>query len=236
MGMLTEEERNTVLESVQQVRHVAVLALRQLPDSSHAITFVANLHRGVDMVAMRAAKAGPTPECSAGCAYCCRVRVEATEPEILCIARTLGVLPPVQLAALVDKLRAHLAQASAVQGKERQDCPFLVNKLCSIYEIRPATCRKAHSLSVRKCETLALELPQNLDLLLQSEALMLGTAEAYRELNLPASPHELVAAVLTALTEPGAEALWYNGQSFLILEEQPHTLDAVKHEIHEVGF
>ncbi|KFB77523.1 hypothetical protein [Accumulibacter sp.] len=44
---------------------------------------------------------------------------------------------------------------------------------------------------------------------------MLGTAEAYRELNLPASPHELVAAVLTALAEPGAEERWYNGQSLL---------------------
>jgi Fe-S-cluster containining protein len=213
MGMLTEEERNALLKSVQRVRHVAVLALRQLPNSSHAIAFVANLHRSVDRVAMCAAKAGSTPECKAGCAYCCRVRVEATEPEILRISRTLGVFPPMQLAALVDRLRAHLAQAGAVQDQERQDCPFLVNKLCSIYEVRPATCRKAHSLLARKCEIFALELPQNLDLLLQSEALMLGTAEAYRELNLPASPHELVAAVLTALTEPSAEACWYNGQS-----------------------
>lgn len=215
MGMLTEEEKNALLESVQRVRDVAVRALRQLPNSSHAIAFVANLHRGVDLVAMRSAKAGPTPECRAGCAYCCRVRVEATEPEIFRISQMLGVLPPVQFSALVDRLRSHLAQAGAVQGQERQDCPFLENKLCTIYEVRPATCRKAHSLSVRKCQMLALELPQNLYLLLHSEALMLGTAEAYRELNLPASPHELVAAVLTALAEPGAKERWYNGQSLL---------------------
>ena len=65
--------------------------------------------------------------------------------------------------------------------------------------MRPAACRKAHSLSAAHCAEQSPTIPQNLRLLVDAEALMAGTALAYRDQPLPASSHELNAAVLAAL-------------------------------------
>jgi Fe-S-cluster containining protein len=86
--------------------------------------------------------------------------------------------------------------------------------LCSIYSIRPSVCRKAHSLSVKACETGASLIPQNLTRVVQCEALSAGTNEAFKRVGLPASRHELSAAVLAALAE-NAEEAWYQGKPLL---------------------
>lgn len=208
--MLTEQEIAAVGVSIRKIAHAAADSLRQMPDAARAVAFVANLHRGVDEVTARAAATGPAPECKAGCTSCCKVQVEATEPEVFHIARTLRLLPSAQLTELVDKLRAYLEQPMTARVK--RSCPLLVDDLCSIYEVRPATCRKAHSLSASQCRNDASSLPQNLALLLDAETLIAGTAEGYRVAKLSAAPHELVAAVLTALTDETAEMRWYGGE------------------------
>ena len=101
-------------------------------------------------------------------------------------------------------------------GTTRQPCSFLVHDRCAIYSVRPAACRKAHSLSAAHCAEQSPTIPQNLRLLVDAEALMAGTALAYRDQPLPASAHELNAAVLAALdgtASPPAGALlrWYRG-------------------------
>ena len=101
-------------------------------------------------------------------------------------------------------------------GTTRQPCSFLVHDRCTIYSVRPAACRKAHSLSAAHCAEQSPTIPQNLRLLVDAEALMAGTALAYRDQPLPASAHELNAAVLAALdgtASPPAGALlrWYRG-------------------------
>ena len=77
-----------------------------------------------------------------------------------------------------------------------------MDERCSIYPVRPAACRKAHSLSAPHCAEQSPTIPQNLRLLVDAEALMAGTALAYRDQPLPASAHELNAAVLAALNDP----------------------------------
>ena len=77
--MLSDEELLIFHQSVDRVRRVAARSLGQLADAGRAVDFVANLHRGLDQVAARAAQVGPVPDCRAGCAYCCHVRVEATD-------------------------------------------------------------------------------------------------------------------------------------------------------------
>ena len=213
--MLSDEELLIFHQSVDRVRRVAARSLGQLADAGRAVDFVANLHRGLDQVAARAAQVGPVPDCRAGCAYCCHVRVEATDPEIFYIARRVRKWPAAQLADLLAKLRGCVAEQRAGSGDTRQACAFLVDERCSIYEVRPASCRKAHSLSVKQCETFAPEITQNLKLLVDAEALMAGTAAAYREVGLPASPRELLAAVLAALTDASTEVRWYRGEAVL---------------------
>lgn len=210
--MLTDEEQAAVRESIRRVRDAASAALRRAHVAAQATEFTVHLHRSVDAVALRAQEQGPASDCKAGCAHCCSVRVEATEPEVFRIARALKALPPTRLDAIMDTLRARLTETAAAPAAQRRDCPFLVDRLCSIYEFRPAACRKAHSLSVRRCESFAAELPQNLRLVVEAEALMAGTADAYVALGLRCSPQELIAAVLAALTDETAEARWFAGR------------------------
>lgn len=213
--MLSADEEVAFRASIAGVRRVAADALDRLHGPAAVVQFVANLHRSVDGVAQRAWQAGPVPDCRAGCAHCCSLRVEATEPEIFRIVRKLRELPAAEVAALVERLRLRvLAKDRAPPGADRLDCSFLMQgSLCSIYEVRPAACRKAHSLSVAACAARADVIPQNLRLVLDAEALMVGTAEAYREVHLAASAHELLAAVLQALADPTAEARWYAGET-----------------------
>lgn len=210
--MLSDDEQAAFLDSIERVRQRAVTRLGPNRDISIAINFVANLHHAVDKVMQQTGGRVPTPECTAGCAYCCSVRVEATEPEIFRIAREIKTRPTKQINALLGRLQEHAATA-ATNGSRRTNCAFLEDNLCSIYEVRPAVCRKAHSLSAQHCENQAPEIPQNLEMLLGTEALIKGTSDAYRQVHFHASAHELCHAMLLALTEDTAETRWHHGEA-----------------------
>jgi Fe-S-cluster containining protein len=203
--MLGEDERSASLEAIARVRESAAARLDSHPDA--AVEFIVNLHRAVDKVMQQP---GTLTACHAGCACCCQVRVEATEPEIFRIARELRQRPPAQIAILVERLRN---RATADETSSRHDCAFLEDRLCSIYEVRPAVCRRAHSLSAERCHNFAPEIPQDLDRLLRAEVLITGTSEAYRRVGLQSSAHELCSAVLLALTDATAETRWLDGEA-----------------------
>ena len=210
--MLTDDERTAFLQSIARVRQRAAQALRQAQDADGAdgaVAFIAQLHRGLDTVAEQARATGPQPACQAGCAHCCHLRVEATEPEVFHITQHLLAQPAAAQADAISALQRHVATAQA--STTRQACSFLVNDRCSIYPVRPAACRKAHSLSAPHCAEQSATIPQNLRLLIDAEALMAGTALAYRDQLLPASAHELNAAVLAALTDPKTRHRWHKG-------------------------
>lgn len=212
--MLSDDEQSAFQESIARVRGLAAHALqhaRGAHGADGAIAFTAHLHRSLDTVAALAAAAGPVPDCKAGCAHCCHVRVEATEPEVFRIAQHLAAGLADSIDTLTARLRQHIRNAHS--GAVRQPCSFLVDDRCTIYSVRPAACRKAHSLSVQHCATLAPQIPQNLRLLLDAEALMAGTAQAYGDVQLPANAHELNAAVLAALTDATAKERWYQGDA-----------------------
>lgn len=209
--MLSADEQYAFEESIARVRGLAARALQPAHSADGAIAFTAQLHRSLDTVAAQATAAGPVPDCKAGCAHCCHVRVEATEPEVFRIAQHLAAQPTDSRDGVTARLRQHIANAQ--NAAARQPCSFLVDDRCSIYSVRPAACRKAHSLSVQHCATQAPEIPQNLRLLLDAEALMAGTALAYRDVQLPASAHELNAAVLAALTDASVQERWYQGDT-----------------------
>ena len=209
--MLSADERSAFEKSIARVRGLAIRALQRATGAEEAIAFSAQLHRSLDTVAAQAAATGPVPECKAGCAHCCHVRVEATEPEVFRIAQHLAADLSDDVNTITARLRHHVTNAA--NGAARQPCSFLVGDRCAIYSVRPAACRKAHSLSVQHCAAQAPEIPQNLRLLLDAEALMAGTALAYRHVDLPASAHELNAAVLAALTDGSAQERWYQGDT-----------------------
>jgi Fe-S-cluster containining protein len=234
--MLTDDERSAFLHSIARVRQRAAQALRQAQGADGAdgaVAFIAQLHRGLDTVAEQARATGPQPACQAGCAHCCHLRVEATEPEVFHIAQYLRAQPAEALADALSALQRHVATAALnPTNPARQACSFLVDGRCSIYPVRPAACRKAHSLSAPHCAEQSPTIPQNLRLLVDAEALMAGTALAYRDQPLPASAHELNAAVLAALNDPAAQARWHQGDPAALgpaPEQGPHTSKTPPH-------
>ncbi len=76
--------------------------------------------------------AGKFAACARGCGHCCHVSVPITEFE----ARYMGDNLNIEPVALKQSIRHDLKEFST-----HTPCPFLKNGECSIYEVRPLTCR-----------------------------------------------------------------------------------------------
>lgn len=211
--MLSPDEQAAYLRSVANVRQAAAVHLAADRSRAAVVRFVTHLHQGVDQMMEKSAGTGTPLACKSGCSHCCNARVHALEPEVFRIAGAMRERGPVVLDGLMAKLRRHAAIAQGLTAQQhRIPCPFLVEHRCSIYAIRPAVCRKAHSLDAEPCRTGSATIPQDLATLMKTEAMIQGTAEAYGAHGLCATGHELGQAVLIALTDPAAEARWHAGE------------------------
>ncbi len=203
--MLSEEEKQAFVQSVSQVQTLATKALTQSQHAAQSIQFVHQLHRGVDAASAKASTLSPKVACAEGCSHCCvGKRVEVSVPEALYIAKQLQSLPTTAFEQTITKLKSFTENSDKPQA-----CTFLNHHRCTIYDIRPAVCRKAHSQSAEACASGTDSIPQHLQLILETEALMTGTSQAYEGIGLSAERLELNQALLTALTNPMAESDWY---------------------------
>lgn len=95
--------------------------------------------------------------CRAGCSLCCWLRVDATAPEVFLIAETLRAeLPPQELQALRERLASHAEAVSRMTVLEHATrnvaCPLSRDGWCSVYAVRPHTCRRHHSQDLAACQ------------------------------------------------------------------------------------
>jgi hypothetical protein len=213
--MLTEEEQNAFLASIQKVRRHIAVQLIPVQQSAMAVAHIDKLHNNVDKLVQgrnQTASALSPLACQAGCAHCCHVPVYVSEPEVFHILTALRQHSDLALAALQQRLKHYVENRQQDADQLSQACAFLVNNLCSIYSHRPAVCRKAHSLSVSACASGAAHIPQDLQLILRAEALIQGHAAAYQDAGLPATSLELASAVLLALEDPQAQEKWFAGK------------------------
>ena len=217
--MLTKEDAVLLQKSIAEVQQKAAHGLENAVQPEAKLHFVRNMQRGVDDMFAAAVIRGEEFACQIACSHCCELRVEALEPEIFQIVRALQQLPEAELQFWKSRLKVHVdAQKSSNAEHVRRPCVFLQDKVCSIYAIRPAVCRKAHSYSGKACAYHAAEIPQNLTFLLQAEALIQGTAAAYRQHEFHAQAHELSRAVLQALDNPDLEHRWLCGEAVFALK------------------
>jgi hypothetical protein len=110
--------------------------------------FISHLHAGIDKIVMQAEQRGVAPACKAACNRCCYLRVEASQAEVLLIARHLRQATLPQLQAVRQRLlqrQQHMQAATAPFAPLA--CAFLQDDLCSIYPCaRPAVARRIRSL------------------------------------------------------------------------------------------
>ncbi|ACB95408.1 YkgJ family cysteine cluster protein [Beijerinckia indica] len=187
--------------------------------------------------------------CRGGCASCCTIRVAATAPEILHIARHLRALSETQdKATWTQDLLQRLHEANdTTHGLGEQDrmeqgvvCPFIEEGLCVIYAQRPLACRGHASFSEKACvealngEEIAVPV-SSLHLTVRS-LIQNSLQSALRDADLGWGIYELNQALEIALKQPDIEAEWLAGKdvfaSAMIMDVSPdemaETFEAIK--------
>ncbi len=189
----------------------------------------------------------PDLACHDGCAACCNLRVAASAPEILLIARFIVATQPAFAKIAVDlgrRVGGEDAITRSLTEKERLElrrpCPFIEDGLCLIYRARPLACRGHASFDKRACGDAVtgsggeaqISVPHFLVRSIVQNAML----AALRDTGLSWRLYELNAAVNFALSNPDAETNWLEGSDPFFeaairevdAEEMAKTFDAIK--------
>jgi len=116
---------------------------------------------------LAAAADAPTLACRSGCFWCCYFSVDVRPVEVLRIAEYMRELDPVDRERITREIQTNSVVLSALDDDARlrsnTKCPFLHLGRCSIYPVRPQTCRNYHATDATGCKK-AYEEPYNDDI------------------------------------------------------------------------
>jgi len=96
-------------------------------------------------------------QCKKGCSYCCHFRVDVSANEVFAISDYMkSKLSDEEFERHLEKAKENKKKMAMLSQTKRivtnVACPLLVNNVCSVYEMRPAMCRKIHSTNVDACK------------------------------------------------------------------------------------
>ncbi len=193
----------------------------------------------------------PEPACRKGCATCCSIRVVATAPEVLLIARYLRAnesglrAQGVHLAkrlAKADEVTRNRDEAARVRLRRR--CPFIHKGVCMIYAARPLACRSHLSYDRQACVDAAAgridQIPHSPPHLQIRGLIQNALQSALRDADYPWATYEINHAVQLALEHPQAEQQWLAGDDVfkparvkdIRFGEMAQTFDQLHNRLH----
>ncbi|CAD6878256.1 hypothetical protein [Methylomonas albis] len=162
----------------------------------------------------------PAIACHKGCATCCTLRVTATAPEVLLIARYMawakfpdGEMNLAKRVAKANQQTCSLNEAQRVKLKRR--CPFIHQGACLIYPVRPLACRGHACYDKQACVDAAAgrvaqipisKLHQTFRSLIQN-----AMQSALRDAGYAWGLYELNQALSLALADTRCQQLWATG-------------------------
>lgn len=128
--------------------------------------FASSQHRHDERVA--SAPDIRTLACRAGCTWCCYFSVDVRAVEVFRILDYIeNELTAEQKERMFAEIRANITRLRDLNEMERMrrnvKCPFLAEGRCTIYAVRPQTCRNYHATNAEGCR-LSYEQPDNLDI------------------------------------------------------------------------
>jgi Fe-S-cluster containining protein len=157
-----------------------------------------------------------TLACRAGCTWCCHFSVDVRAVEVFGILdfveRTFTAEDRARVYAEIRANSAALENLDEIERMKRNvNCPFLREGRCSIYSVRPQTCRNYHATSAVGCQQ-SYEDPDNLDIDPEFAPLVYQAGGAHvdavtaamREAGYDTNVYEMNNAIDVALSEPGA--------------------------------
>lgn len=159
-------------------------------------------------------------DCKKGCAFCCKVTVRATAPELFLLAHHIRTDRNRDFDAVLARVRAADDETRPLdpvqRAQSRSPCALLVDESCSVYEARPGACRAMASISAAVCERafhgekIAVQTPSVWNMV--RNAHMQALWAALEAAGLPATRYELHHGLRVALETPDAEARWLAGE------------------------
>jgi len=98
-----------------------------------------------------------TIACQSGCDYCCHYKIEALPTEILAIKQhVVSQFKSDILRRVMDQAKRNVEQSKHLTHVEQlsinQPCPFLIDRQCSVYSVRPSNCRIYHATDLTACK------------------------------------------------------------------------------------
>jgi Fe-S-cluster containining protein len=163
---------------------------------------------------LAAAKDAPTLACKAGCFWCCYFTVDIRPVEVLRIVDFMQRdLAEEDRARITNEIATNNATFAKLDEDARvrsnTKCPFLHLGRCSIYTVRPQTCRNYHATSAAGCQK-AYEEPDNDDIDPEFAPLVYQSGGAHvdafsvamRDAGYDVHAYELNMALASALADP----------------------------------
>jgi Fe-S-cluster containining protein len=162
-----------------------------------------------------------TPQCSAGCDFCCAQIVRVTACEVIAVyGFVLGNFSNEQQAELHQRLaETRDYMLSLPQGARfRHWCPLLIDHKCSVYLSRPFICRGVNSTSVEACK-IGLEDPVSREIIPMVDSLRdvtvsvrYGLRESMIENHLSGTDLNLHLALFILMSDPSAIHRFFAGE------------------------
>jgi Fe-S-cluster containining protein len=164
-----------------------------------------------------------TLACRAGCAWCCYFTVDVRAAEVFGILDFVEQsFTPVEKTRVYAEVRENSVALRKLGEGERVTrnlkCPFLNEGRCTIYAVRPQSCRNYHATNVAGCQQ-SYEEPENLDIDpdfapwvyqaggAHAEAVSTAMSDAGYDVN----AYELNCALDAALSDSGARERFKSG-------------------------
>jgi Fe-S-cluster containining protein len=157
-----------------------------------------------------------TLACRAGCTWCCHFSVDVRAVEVFGILEFVErTFTAEEKARVYAEIRANSVALDKLDEFERMrrnvKCPFLSQGRCTIYPVRPQTCRNYHATDALGCKQ-SYEDPDNLDIDPDFAPLVYQAGGAHvdaittamREAGYDTNVYEMNNAIDAALSEPGA--------------------------------
>lgn len=154
--------------------------------------------------------------CRRGCSHCCRSIVTVSAPEVLRIAAEIRKQGPEAVAVVLERARTRGKRTAEELLRDKLDCTLLVDGACSVYAVRPLSCRQLFSLSAEACRQAIEEGTSDVPLLLPpmqlGELVRTMLFAAMRAEGMTEIGYELTEALSVALANPDIEQRWLAGE------------------------
>jgi Fe-S-cluster containining protein len=154
--------------------------------------------------------------CRQGCSWCCHFTIDVRAVEVLRILEHMRTLPEAEQDRLQQRIERNVMQLAGLDEEERAriniECAFLRGGDCSIYSVRPQTCRNYHATDAAGCQQ-AFEQPGNEDIDPDFAPLFYQVghshveafAQALKDAHFDSSVYEFNAALIAAMNEPATQ-------------------------------